>query len=59
MKLRDPSCDVSCISTNIQDGGQHNISNQNMYRNKADSVINPESVQTQLCVNKYNSFSYC
>ena len=48
MKLRDPSCDVSCISTNIQDGGQHNISNQNMYRNKADSVINPESLCEQI-----------
>ena len=35
-KLRDPSCDVSCISTNIQDGGQLNISNQNMSQNKAN-----------------------
>ena len=23
--MRDPSCDVSCISTNIQDGGQDSI----------------------------------
>ena len=27
-KLRDSDCDVSCISKNIQDGGQLNISNQ-------------------------------
>ena len=24
-KTRDPSCDVSCISTNIQDGGQQHF----------------------------------
>ena len=30
IKLRDPTCDVSCISTNIQHGGQLNIFNQNM-----------------------------
>ena len=28
IKLRDPTCDVSCISTNIQDGGLRNIGNQ-------------------------------
>ena len=39
IKLRDPSCDVSCISTNIQDGGKLNTSNQNMSRNKADIKI--------------------
>ena len=36
-KSRDPSCDVSCISTNFQDGGQLNISNENISRNKEDS----------------------
>ena len=35
-KLRDSDCDVSCISKNIQDGGQLNISNQYISRNKAD-----------------------
>ena len=41
IKLRDPSCDVSCKSRNVQDGGQLNISSQNVSRNKADknSVI--------------------
>ena len=39
IKLRDPTCDVSCISTIIQDGGQLNISNQNMSRNNADIRI--------------------
>ena len=38
-ELRDPSCDVPSISTNIQDGGQLNISNQNISRNKADIEI--------------------
>ena len=38
-KLRDPSCDVSCISTNIQDGGQLKISSQNISPNKADIKI--------------------
>ena len=36
IKLRDSTCDVSCISTNIQDGGQPN---QNMSRNKADRLL--------------------
>ena len=36
-KLRDSSCDVSCISTNIQDGGQLKISSQNISPNKADT----------------------
>ena len=39
IKLRDPTCDVSCISTNTQDGRQLNISNQNISRNKADVKI--------------------
>ena len=41
IKLRDPSCDVSCKSRNVQDGGQLNVSSQNVSRNKADknSVI--------------------
>ena len=34
--MRDPSCDVSCISTNIQDGGQLKISSQNISPNKAE-----------------------
>ena len=38
-KLRDPSCDVSCISTDIQDGGQLKISSQNISPNKADIKI--------------------
>ena len=36
IKLRDPTLDASSISTNIQDGRQLNISNQNISRNKAD-----------------------
>ena len=40
IKLRDPNCDgVQCISTNTQDKGQLNISNQNVTRNKADRKI--------------------
>ena len=39
LKLRDPTCDISCIHTNVQDGGQVNISNQNMSRNKANDKI--------------------
>ena len=35
-KLRDTR---SCISTNIQDGGQRNISNQNTLPHKADIKI--------------------
>ena len=38
-KLRDPSCDVSCISKNIQDGGQLKISSPNVSSNKADIKI--------------------
>ena len=38
-KSRDPCCDVSCISTYIQDGGQLKISGQNISRNKADIKI--------------------
>ena len=38
-KMRDPSCDVSFISTNIQDGGQLMISNENISRKKADIEI--------------------
>ena len=38
-KSLDPSCDVSCISTNIQDGGQLKISSQNISPNKADIRI--------------------
>ena len=34
--MRDPSCDVSFISKNIQDGGQLKISSQNISPNKAD-----------------------
>ena len=32
--LRDPSSYASCISTNIQDGGQPNTSNQNISQNR-------------------------
>ena len=35
-KLRDLASDISYISTNVQDGRQLNISNQNMSRNKAN-----------------------
>ena len=42
--MHDPTCDVSCISTNIQDGGQLNISSQIMSRNKADIKIGTLSV---------------
>ena len=38
-KLRDPSYDVPCISTNIQDGGQLKISSQNISPNKAGIKI--------------------
>ena len=38
-KLRDPTCDVSCTSTNTQDGGQFTISNENMSRSKANVEI--------------------
>ena len=41
MWLRDPrpSCDVSCISTNIQDGEKFDMSNQNIAQNKTDVKI--------------------
>ena len=35
-KLREKFCDESCISTNIQDGGQLRISSKNILLNKAD-----------------------
>ena len=37
-KSRDPSCDVSCISTNIQDGGQLKFSNENISRRYKDNT---------------------
>ena len=40
--LRNPICDVSCISTIIQDGGQLNISNQNMSRNDSQHKKNSQ-----------------
>ena len=39
IKLRDLSCDVLCMSTNIQDGGQLHISDQNISWNKANVKI--------------------
>ena len=39
IELRDPTCDVSCMFTNIQDSKQLNICNQSVPQNKADVKI--------------------